>query len=62
MSPSPALKPPPTSALSLRSSKSNSLFPMLLYIFILAAVAIAAFFAGAKNAKRANAIKDAVKK
>ena len=35
---------------------------MLLYIFLLAAVAIASFFAGAKNAKRANAIKDAVKK
>lgn len=34
----------------------------MLYISILVAVAIAAFFAGAHNAKRAHALKDAALK
>jgi uncharacterized integral membrane protein len=33
----------------------------MLYILILAAVAVGAFFAGAHNAKRALALKDAAK-
>ena len=34
----------------------------MLYLLLLAAVALGAFFAGAHNAKRALALKDALKK
>lgn len=34
----------------------------MLYLILLALVAVAAFFAGAHNAKRAAALKDALKK
>jgi len=34
----------------------------MLYLLLLAAVAVTAFFAGAHNAKRGQAIKDALKK